>query len=68
MRNGDGFATCSHKRAGKNCGQHLYFSCTERLCTVVAVSRAEYERLREGHPTRAEIEAELGITTQDAAA
>ena len=68
LRDGYGFATCSHKRGGENCGQHLYFACDQRLCTVVAVSRAEYDRLRDGHPTRAEIEAELGIATQDAAA
>ena len=72
LRDGYGFAICTHKvgrfEGRRNCGQHMYFACDQRLCTVVAISREEFDRLWDGHPTRAEIETELGITTQDAAA
>ena len=72
VRDGYGFAICAHKvgrfERKRNCGQLLYWACDHRLCTVVTVTREEYDRLQVGHPTRQDIEAELGITTQDAAA
>lgn len=63
VRDGHGFATCSHKARGANCGQHFYWSCTARLCTVIPLSAAEYEALYDGHHTPAEILAALGVET-----
>jgi hypothetical protein len=71
IRNGDGFATCPHKigrfETRRNCGQHIYFICTERLCSVFKITREQYDRFADGHHAPAEILAELGAELREAA-
>lgn len=71
IRNGDGFATCTHKRgverARRNCGQHIYFTCTSRLCSVFAITREQFDRFAAGHYAPDVILAELGAAMREAA-
>jgi hypothetical protein len=64
IREGHGFAMCQHKvtRHGerKNCAQHLFFWCTDRLCTVFAVTREERHAWEEADAPPEEIVAALG--------
>lgn len=45
---GSGFFHCNHKigafESRRRCNQHFFVQCTDRLCSVWAVSRALYDR------------------------
>ena len=61
LHEGAGWLQCQHKRRkGEACAARVYYLCYRRVCTVVGVTTAEYERLRtEGDP--AVVLAELGV-------
>lgn len=65
MRSGDGFFCCQRKVGEgferRTCGQHMYVLCTDRLCTVLALTREERHRFDAGHYTPPQILAELGV-------
>lgn len=62
---GYGFHVCDRKRGKgptrRNCDQHFFWHCTNRLCTVIAVTKEEHERFDAYHPTAEEILRELGV-------
>ncbi|HET7321182.1 MAG TPA: hypothetical protein VFI96_01725 [Longimicrobiaceae bacterium] len=65
MRDGNGFAQCPHKvgsfETRRRCGQHFYWLCSDRLCTVIALSADERHRFDDGHYTSGEILRALGV-------
>lgn len=71
FRNGDHFRMCARKIGQgshrRGCGQHFYVYCTARLCTVLAVTRAERERFEADQSTPEEILAALGQRLAEAA-
>jgi hypothetical protein len=49
-RNGEGFLVCNHKIGSyhnrRNCNQYVFWYCTRHLCTVVGITREDYEAMR----------------------
>lgn len=72
VRDGHGFARCTHRvgrfETRRACGQHIYWSCSSRLCTVIALTPEERHTFDDGHHTHAEIAAALGIAARGEAA
>lgn len=70
VRNGDGFLTCPHKvgayETRRNCNQTVFWYCTHHLCSVLAITREDYERVR-GLESVAEILSVLGLAVAEAA-
>jgi hypothetical protein len=69
-RNGDGFLVCPHNVGSyttrRRCNQYVFWYCTNHLCTVLAIRREDYERVRE-MDTVEEILAALGMAVVEAA-
>lgn len=63
-RNGDGFLVCPNKVGNyqnrRNCNQYVFWYCTDHLCTVLAITREDYERVRE-LPTIEDVLVALGL-------
>jgi hypothetical protein len=70
IRDGVGFLTCPHKIGAhdtrRNCNQTIFWYCTAHLCSVLAITREQYEQVR-ALDSVPEILSALGLSVVEAA-